>query len=41
VVHASFPDAFGFLVFKSVEVHAAVGPFVPGSSADISLSQSA
>jgi hypothetical protein len=41
VAHASSPDAFGFLVFKLAEVHAAVGPFVPGSSADISLSQSA
>jgi hypothetical protein len=41
VAHASSPNAFGFLIFKSAEFHAAVDPFVPGSSADISLSQSA
>jgi hypothetical protein len=34
------PTRSGFLVFKSAEVHATVGPFVPGSSADISLLQS-
>jgi hypothetical protein len=33
------PDAFRFLVFKSAEIYAAVGPFVPGSFVDISLSQ--
>jgi hypothetical protein len=31
---------FGFLIFKSAEVHAAAGPFVSGSSANISPSQS-
>jgi hypothetical protein len=40
VARASSPEVFGFLVSKSAEVWAAVGPFVPGSSADSSLSQS-
>jgi hypothetical protein len=41
VAHTSSLDAFEFLIFKSADVHAAVGPFVPGSSTDISLLQSA
>jgi hypothetical protein len=41
VAHASSLDTFRFLVFKPAEFHATIGPFVPGSSADISLSQSA
>jgi hypothetical protein len=37
VAHASSPGALQFLFFKPAEVHAAVGPFVSGSSAEISL----
>jgi hypothetical protein len=41
VAHSSSVDAFGFLFFKSAKLYAAGGPFGPGSSAEISLSQSA
>jgi hypothetical protein len=41
VMHASSFYTFRFLVFKSAEVRAAVGTFVPDNSSGISLSQSA